>query len=207
MTEMDPTLELNDPSRWTDETLRQALVARRPAAWREFHRRFDGLIRERIARTTYRFRKILTSEDAEDIHATVLLELTARDMDKLRRFDAAKGCTLRSWIGMLASHTALDFLRRAARRPRCVPIGGLELGDPEPSPHEHLAVRERLHRVSHALAGLSDRDRSFAQLWLADGRPMDEIASRLSISVNTVYTKKHKIRARLTEALGEQTAA
>jgi RNA polymerase sigma-70 factor (ECF subfamily) len=47
---------------------------------------------------------------------------------------------------------------------------------------------------------LSERDQEFLQAYL-EGKEPEQIASDLGISVSTVYSKKHKILARLENAL------
>lgn len=191
-----------NPADWTDEVLLSRMLERDEVAWREFHRRFDRLIYRCIHNVTRRFRSTVSSEDVQEIRAQLLVELTARDMRKLRRHDATRGQKLSSWIGMLATHAAWDHLRALSRRP---PTAGLreaaELGHGDDSPFDAVVERERWRLLNRTLDALSDGDRRFVRLFYVDAMTPEEIAGHLGISVKTVYTRKHKIRCRLERAL------
>ena len=60
-----------------------------------------------------------------EIYAMFLLSLNKRDMHKLRTFDPERGNKLSSWVGMLATNCAWDYLRGIARqRTWAASIGG-----------------------------------------------------------------------------------
>jgi RNA polymerase sigma-70 factor (ECF subfamily) len=62
------------------------------------------------------------------------------------------------------------------------------------------AMREREQQLEQLLGTLSARDQEFMRAYL-EGLEPEEIAHELGISVSTVYSKKHKILARLENAL------
>lgn len=196
------------PRDWSDEQLLARLLDRDEAAWREFHRRFDRLVYRCIHNVTRRFRSTVAPEDVQEIRANLLVDLTARDMKKLRCYDRSRGQRLSSWIGMLATNAAWDYLRSLSRRP---PNTGLleatDLGDSNPDPADCLLEREKWRLVNQTLARFSPSDRRFVRLFYVDGLSPDEIAETLRISVKTVYTRKHKIRCRLEDALRSERVA
>ena len=51
------------------------------------------------------------------------------------------------------------------------------------------------------LAEFTDKDRTFVELYYQRGLEADEIAAEMQISLKTVYSKKHKIRAHLVRCL------
>lgn len=188
--------------RWTDEELRLRMLEREPRAWREFHARFDRLVYRCIQKVTARFARSLGSDDVRDIYAQFLLSLTARDMHKLRTFSPERGNKLSSWIGMLATNAAWDHLRSAARTPSGAPVGELEIAaEWDADPYATLLAKERWARVSDTLEKFSEKDRTFVRLYYVDGLSPEEVATEMSISIKTVYSKKHKIRSRLEQAL------
>jgi hypothetical protein len=71
-----------------------------------------------------------------------------------------------------------------------------------PDPYEHAVESERAAMAKDLLAGFSAKDRTFASLYFGEELDPQEIATRMQISVKTVYSKKHKIQARLESALG-----
>jgi RNA polymerase sigma-70 factor (ECF subfamily) len=192
------TLALLPPHDFTDRELVTRMLARDSAAWREFHRRFDGLIYRCIYRVTTRFRGVLGSDAVGEIYSLLMLNLSVRDMHRLRAFEPERGNKLGTWIGMLATNAAWDHLRAASRQPKGPDVTEIVVEDSAaPSPFEQVAVAERWQRVNEALRSFSSKDRDFIQLYYVDGRSAEEVAAELEISVKTVYSKKHKIRSRL----------
>ena len=72
-----------------------------------------------------------------------------------------------------------------------------------PDPFERTAEKQRARIAARMLEGFSARDRRFAALYFANGLDPAEVARTLSISVKTVYSKKHKIQSRLESVLTE----
>src|SRR5262249_3056606 len=76
----------NGPRGWTDSELLGHMLIRSEAAWKEFLRRYHGLIYRCIHKVTARFTGLLTNEDAQDIYALYLVNLVSDDMRRLRCF-------------------------------------------------------------------------------------------------------------------------
>jgi RNA polymerase sigma-70 factor (ECF subfamily) len=180
----------------------RALLADEPHAWREFNTRFSRLLLSTISRVTTRFRGVVLQEDVREIYATFSVQLLANDKNKLRSFDPARGNKLSTWLGLLASHTAYDFLRRARREPKRTALTEAEeVHSSLPDPCESALLRERATLASKLLADFTDKDRAFIQLYFGEGMAPERVAELLGISVKTVYSKKHKIQARLRSLL------
>jgi RNA polymerase sigma-70 factor (ECF subfamily) len=145
---------------------------------------------------------VLSSADADEIYAEVLVTLVRDDMRKLRLYDARRGTKLSSWIGMIATNTAYDFLRGTARRPILDRIDGIpEIDSLDASPLDEILSGERRSHLNDMLADYSDKDRAFVSLYYAQGLDAEEVAEEMKISVKTVYSKKHKLLARLQATL------
>ncbi len=192
-----------------DETaLLRRLLGDDEGAWREFNERYSRLIYRCITRVTVRFSTVVTPEDVREIYAMLCVQLLARDKRKLRSFEPGRGNKLGSWLGMLAIHTAYDYLRRVRREPRrgCV-TEAESLSSELPDPFESLALRERAAIVAEMLGEFSFKDQQFITLYYGEGLEPAEVARRMDISVKTVYSKKHKIRSRLEAILTERRLA
>lgn len=177
------------------------------AAWREFNARYSRLLLSCISRITARF-GCASGDDVQEIYATLCLQLLSNEKHKLRSFEPGRGTRLGTWLGLLASHAAYDFLRSVRRAPRLDELSGAEsLCTELPDPSEATLLRERARLLSDALAELSDKDREFVELYYGRGLSPEEVASRMGIQVKTVYTKKHKLQGRLQSLLGEQLMA
>lgn len=191
-----------------DAELVHALLVDDPRAWREFNTRFSRLVLSTISRVTVRFRGVVSQEDMHEIYATFCVQLLANDKVKLRSFDPQRGNKLSTWLGLLASHAAYDFLRGARREPRRAALSEAEeLCSSLPDPCESALMRERADLVRTLLTSFSDKDRAFIQLYFGEGLAPELVAERLNISVKTVYSKRHKIQARLQSLLVETQLA
>ena len=192
-------------SDYDDNQLLAEMLERDGAAWREFHRRFDRLVYRCIHKVTSRFTSVVSNEDVREIYAMFLMNLTARDMHKLRSFEPERGNKLSSWIGLLATNTAWDYLRGLARQPQCLQLADAEeVRVHQADPCDDLLSKERWGMVNDTLSSFSTKDQAFVRLYYVDGLEPEEIAKRMRISVKTVYSKKHKIRCRLERALTER---
>lgn len=195
-----------------DAALVAALIAGDERAWRVFHERHAPTMLDAITGLRNRFPHIIGAEDVRDIYAELCLQLLANDKRRLRQFDPTRGTPLRAWLGVLARHAAFDFLRLRRRQPT-VPWKGedmlqLETLDSEaPDALDVCCSRERARIFAALVEELSERDREFVELYFYEGLDPEQTAERLGICVGTVYSKKHKIRARIESLLGKRLAA
>jgi RNA polymerase sigma-70 factor, ECF subfamily len=188
------------------------LIAGDEAAWRVFHERYSTLMLDDITRVRRRFPALISADDARDIYAELCLQLLSGDRRRLRQFDPRHGTTLRSWLGVLARHAAFDFLRQRRRQPTLLWRGeermALEaLASDAPDAFGICAGRESARIVAALVESLSERDQEFVELYFYEGLDPEQTAERLGICVGTVYSKKHKIRARIESLLGKRQAA
>jgi len=183
---------------WTEEQLVARLIASEPAAWREFERRYERLIDRCILKVTRRFSSVVGADDVREIASMLRLSLLANGMHKLRTFDPERGNRFSSWIGLLAINCAYDYLRTVRREPgKAALTEATDLAAETPDPFESVAQRQRARIAQRLLESFSARDRAFATLYFGEGLEPTAIAARMKISVKTVYSKKHKIQARL----------
>src|SRR5439155_13513443 len=107
-----------------------------------------------------------------------------------------------SWIGLLAINCAYDYLRALKREPNKGTLAeACDLVCDLPDPYEQGVESERAGIAADLLDGFSDKDRTFATLYFGEELEPTEIATRMNISVKTVYSKKHKIQSRLESVL------
>jgi RNA polymerase sigma-70 factor (ECF subfamily) len=184
-----------------------ALVAGDAGAWRVFHRHFDRLALVCIARVTRPF-PFVSADDVREIHAQWHLSLLLRGKARLRAFQPSRGGRLSTYVGMLAAHCAYDWLRTRRREPRRVGLAhAAKLVSEAADPFDAAVRAERWRLAARALAAFTERDRRFAALYLGEGLSPREVARAMQITVRTVYTKKHKIKARLEFLVPRETAA
>lgn len=195
------------PAEWTDRELLRRVLRSEARGWSELVRRYRPLIYRCITKVTLRYAPAMGSADLDEIYADVMMQLVRDDMHKLRIYNPARGTKLGSWIGMISVNAAYDYLRSAGRRPLLDKVDGVI--DPheecDRTPLDQLIEKERWSHLNGLLADFTDKDRTFVELYYEKGLEADEIAAEMRISLKTVYSKKHKIRAHLVRCLNQLT--
>ena len=187
----------HSPRDWTELELLRHLLAHEPRAWRQLETRYRRVMQRCIAKVLGRGH----AAEVDEVYAEVLAGLIRDDMRKLRLWDPARGTRLGSWLGLLSKNAARDHVRSHAAR-RATDADDLHhLPSPDHGPLEELLASEWRARVSDAVAACSERDREFLTLYFGRRLTVEELAAEMSISVKTVYTKKHKLLARLAAQL------
>lgn len=198
---------IGETTAFDDVDLVHALIDNDPVAWRSFEARYAGLVQRCIGRVTRRFGSLVSADDLAEIYGQFVLSLLANDRKKLRSFDPSRGSRFSSWLGLLAINTAYDHLRSVRRRPRLEPLAETDdVRTDAPDPFDETLHREGRVRLGAVLSTFSERDQEFAELYFAAEMSPDEIADKLGISVKTVYSKRHKIQARLETALAREAS-
>jgi RNA polymerase sigma-70 factor (ECF subfamily) len=188
---------------WSDRDLLKCVLRSDARGWAELVRRFRPLIDRCITKVTLKYAPSLGSADLDEIYADVMMQLVGNDMHKLRIYNPARGTKLGSWIGMISVNAAYDFLRSAGRRPLLDKVdGNLDPHEEcDRTPLDQLIEKERWDHLNNLLSDFTAKDRTFVELYYQKGLEAEEIASEMQISLKTVYSKKHKIRAHLVRVL------
>jgi len=191
------------PRDWSDQELLHRTLRQEAVAWSEFVRRYRALIFRCVTKVIGRYDAVCSSTDADEIFSEVMVGILRDDMRKLRLYDPRRGTKLSSWIGMIATNTAYDFLRGTARRPMLDRLeGAVDISDDSTvDPLGEVLAKERRSHLNTLLSDYSDKDRAFVALYYAQGLEAEEVAEEMAISVKTVYSKKHKLLARLQNTL------
>ncbi len=192
-----------NPADWSDRDLLKCVLRNDARGWNELVRRYRPLIYRCITKVTLKYAPSLSSADLDEIYADVMMQLVRDEMHKLRIYNPARGTKLGSWICMISVNAAYDFLRSAGRRPLLDKVDGqLDPHDElDRTPLDQLIEKERWEHLNGLLNEFTDKDRMFVELYYQKGMEADEIAAEMQISLKTVYSKKHKIRAHLVRCL------
>ena len=187
-----------------DATLLARVLKRDNDAWRELLRRFGGLARKCIAKV------VGHGVDCEDALADLSLNLLRDDMRKLRLYNPSK-CQLGTWIGMLATHTACDYLSGPAHKPFDLEdarhpsvIWLLErdvYGDGLRNTLKELIYEQQRQRLQEVLPCLTMREQQFVKLYYNRELPPEEVARELGVTKTSVYVKRNKLEAKLKKLL------
>ncbi len=188
-----------------EDELLAAVIGQKPGAWAGFYKRYDRLIITCIKKVLHRYTAIYAEEDIEDMVNTVCLNLVKDDYHKLKAFDPTRGYKLSSWVGLIATNTAHDALRR--REPIHTRLDAshdsdddsppVQYADEGPLPGDSLETREQWETLVAAMRELPKGDQEFLALYYEQELDPEEIAQRMGISINTVYSRKNKVREKL----------
>jgi RNA polymerase sigma factor (sigma-70 family) len=176
--------------------------------WNEFVRRYERLITSCVLKVLRRYGAVFTSEDLDDLVGDVWLTLLRDDMKKLRQYDESRGFRIASFIGLVATNTTIDHLR--ARQAECAPLDEVmenHVALTAVSPRDNIEVEEEAELARRALDRLSHDERAFVFECFHAERSPEELARRLGITTNTVYSRKFKIREKLAKIVSTLEAA
>ena len=183
-----------------DQALIQAVLDREAGAWQRFFKKHERLILACLRRVYARYHVPLPQDEMEDLVGMVCLDLVKDDFRKLRIFDPERGYRLSSWVGLIATNIAHDALRRRAPPHTSTddedsPLA--ELQSPLPDPLEELDHKQKVEMLARAVKHLTATDQDFIRLYYGQQHTPDEIAEITGVSVNTVYSRKNKVRGKL----------
>src|SRR4051794_6911849 len=170
----------------------QELVARCRAGERDAFGELVDRYQQRLVR--YVRGLVGNEEDARD----VAQEAFVRAYTHLARFDPARSFSV--WLYGIASHVAVDWLRRRTRR------SNLEQRVPEPpappSPEDEALRGEMAGRVQAAVRELPLDYRQIVLLHYGEGLSCAEAATVLGISHGAARVRLHRAREQLRRRLG-----
>lgn len=176
---------LTDHPRKRDAQLVERLLGGDDDAWQEFIDGFSSAIFGAVINT---LRKSgYGSDDSHDITQDVYVRLCKNDFRLLRQFDARRA-GLKTWLGVIASSSTIDHLRR--KRAGTVPIDDLpeDLFSVEPDTRDPIRIPDGL---------LSERQALVLRLLYDKDMDAKEVAGLLGIDSQTVRSTHHKALVKL----------
>ncbi len=182
------------------------------ATWSQFVAEHSKLVYSAIHSTLIQSHFRVPDEDVEDLHYRVFESLIQNDYRKLRQFEGRHGCTLASWVRVIAVRKTIDLMR--SKTPLDLPQTRLSedshesvtIDIPDPSSVvESVMAKEEEQILADLVSRLTPRERLVISLY-ADGKRAEEIAELLRISTANVYVLKHRAAEQL-KAWMEQSHA
>ena len=187
-----------------DQELLRACFEGNQRAWERFVRSYSKLVYFSIHQAFKISGFVPGREEVEDIFGGIFLSFFERDFKKLRSFQGRGGCSLASWIRLIASRHTLDYLRNQGRHASIVVKEEFDLASavaPDDLPSDIVARKERELLARNALKKLKAEEVLFLRLYYDQERSPEEIADILGISVSTVYSRKNRIKEKLKKFL------
>jgi RNA polymerase sigma-70 factor (ECF subfamily) len=142
-------------------------------------------------------------QDLEDLHHTIFLRLFEKRCKKLRQYKGKNGCSLHSWVRMIAVRTVIDYLRKEnvdalGRQKSYLLIEELDfLKSENPTPLALIDRNEEWALVQDGIKKLRPRERLFLKLHCMKGLSIQEVADIMGISEANAYSVKHRAIQRL----------
>ncbi len=168
-----------------------------------FVERFAGLVHHSVGGAVRRARGQVAPDRLEDLCQDVFVALFADDCRRLRMYRGDRGCSVASWVRVIAVRTTLNALRRDRPQASLDAETAPQLSDPAPDPLERLLVRADRARFDALIAlaeQLSARDRLLLEMiYLRDMRA-PAIAQALQVDRGVVYVRKNRLLERLRKA-------
>ena len=181
-----------------EKTLIAGCLRSEKAAWDSFVRQYSNLVYHTIKKTLSLHHAEPRADLVEDLYQEFFLSLLRNEYKKLRQFRGAHGCSLASWLRLLAVRLTIDFLRKQAQTSGGVARAMSRHG---PDPVEPLINEQQESLLNLAIQTLSPRDRILLDLCYRQAFASEQIAALLKTSVNAVYTQKSRVLAKIREVL------
>ncbi len=167
------------------------------AAWDAFVQQYSPLVYHTIRKTFVTYHAESTSDLVDDLFQDFFLAIVADEFKKLRQFRGDNGCTLASWLRMVAARLTIDELRKRVTSRADAP---LELAQPDDTDCAAI-TDEQLNALSQAIESLPPKDRLLIQFCFRQNLSPPDVAKLLKTSVPAVYTQKSRILSKLRAIL------
>ncbi|MBC8412961.1 MAG: sigma-70 family RNA polymerase sigma factor [Nitrospira sp.] len=196
-------------SRKNDKVLIKNCISGDPEAKNSFIDQFSGLLYKYIRTTLELYCKDYLNEDLEDLHNDIFLSLLKDDCRKLKMYRGDNGCSVASWLRIIAVNTTINF---ATRSKTTVSLDDQltdrqSIAEKTPSPaknaDEILLKREEAELFNRALQKLSPDDRLVIKYRYMKDQSPEEIAVLMHTTPNAVYSKLSRARKKLASMVQE----
>jgi RNA polymerase sigma-70 factor, ECF subfamily len=199
----DPTMELLRGCIRGDVDARRRLVEE-----------YSGIVSYGVTVIFQQFGRPSRREEIEDLCQDVFLALFDQDARKLRQYQGRNGCSLASWIRVVANRLTIDRLRREGRTVSLDDPNNWETSrvrevepDRRPGPEPQVEEAERASKVREMILQLPPKDQAFVQLFYFQGLPIEEVARTIGITTNAAYVRKMRLHEKLRRLVSARFGA
>lgn len=172
---------------------------------------YSGIVSYGVSVIFQQFGRPSRKEEIEDICQDVFLALFDQDARKLRQYQGRNGCSLASWLRVVANRLTIDRLRREGRTISLDDPNNIESWwvreaqpDAKPGPEPQVEEAQRAARVRELIAQLPPKDQMFVQLFYFQGLPIEEVANTIGITTNAAYVRKMRLHEKLRRLVAER---
>lgn len=179
-------------------------------AWYAFVIKYSNLIYHSLYQTFKAKNFLFNSQVTDDLYQDVFLSLVKDKFKKLRQFEGKNNCSLASWLRMIASRTAIDFIRshKSNISLESASADGDDLietlSNERELPDKSIEKLEWYQLLRGLIEGLSPKDRYLFELWVNQELPDREIAQILNLSIDSVYMRKNRLKEKLKAIINKK---
>ncbi len=95
-----------------EKTLLAGCIHGDKSSWDAFVQQYSALVYHTIRKTFGLHHAKLNVDVIEDLYQEFFVSILREDFKKLRQFKGDRGCTLASWLRLVAARLTIDFLRK-----------------------------------------------------------------------------------------------
>lgn len=170
------------------------------AAWESFVQYFMPIIYKSIHRTFQVSNFYYTEEDSADIANGIFLSLIDKNYRKLGQFKGKNGCSLGSWLRVVAVRATIDFMRKSIRW-TSIEESPVVRADP---PDEAVERADMERKMDSFIKELPPKEQLLIKLYYEKGLSPSEIASAMNLLIGTVYSMKNKIKEKVKKMASDE---
>jgi len=166
-------------------------------------RQFSDLV-YRVIQHTFSVKDIsYTRYDLEDLHNGIFLRLFENRCKRLKQYKGKNGCSLASWIRIIAVRTVIDYFRKESvdalnRSKTAAPLEVIDyMETEEPEPWAEMDREDQWHMIQNGLEDLRPRDKLFLKLHFLERLSVGEVANVMGLSESNAHSMKHRALKRL----------
>ena len=159
-----------------------------------FIERYTAVVRSAIIKV-FRQYSHFGHDAVDDLIQDVFVALFDNNGERMRSFEGRNGCSLETWLRVVASRQTLNYLRRPCFQEK--PHEKAQVGtiqDSAPHAEKILLQQEQVSFVKDEIKQLSDIDRLVFQLLYEDGFSYDEAAAVCQMTKGALYTRVSRIK-------------
>ncbi len=174
-------------------------------SWQLFIKQYTALVYYVIQKVIRSKDFFASPEDIDDLHNDIFLSIMDKNGHKLRLYEGKNGCSVSTWIRVIAARATIDYMRR---KKESVSFSDdrteRETGQKEAFSNVFLKVledEEQRSALKDLIKSLAPRDQLFMRLFYYDEVPPREIARVFNYTTSAVYSRGNFLREKLKKAL------
>jgi RNA polymerase sigma-70 factor (ECF subfamily) len=191
----------------SDQTLIAKCLAGEDEFLERFVRKFSDPVYLTVQYTLRSKNAAFSRSDVEDLHNTVFVNLFDKKCKKLAQFQGNNGCSLLTWIRLIAARTVIDFLRRKGRDAICcqqtnISIDALsDFCAGASNQFDLLEQRDQVRILKDSMEKLKPREQLLLRLHTFRDLSIRQTARLMGITETNAYAIKHRAIKRLRERM------